>query len=79
MFKSQDKTLKHYEKLREGNLEMQNIVCWLEEYSGANSQHKEIVKNIKKKSYQSNTAFKPMLAQIIKPLASSYFSSNILL
>jgi hypothetical protein len=54
IFKSDDKTLQHLDKLKESNQDIQNIIGWLEEYS-AGHNNKDIYNNIKKKSEQRLT------------------------
>ena len=49
IFKTDDKTLKHLDKLKEGNNEIQNIICWLEEFSN-NTITKDIYTKHKNKS-----------------------------
>jgi hypothetical protein len=48
IFKSDDKTLKHLDKLKENNKEIQNIICWLEEFN-ISSYTKDLYSNVKKK------------------------------
>jgi hypothetical protein len=51
IFKSDDQTLRHLDKLKDGNQDIQNIIGWLENYSAGNND-KDIYNNIKKKSEQ---------------------------
>ena len=53
IFKSDDKTLKHLDKLKENNKEIQNIICWLEEFN-ISTYTKDIYSNVKKKHETSD-------------------------
>jgi hypothetical protein len=68
IFKSDDKTLRHLDKLKESNKEIENIICWLEEYSGS-GKSKEIYNNIRKKTekVKNPEVIKKLIAESIKP------------
>lgn len=72
-FKSDDTTLKHYEKLKETNKEYKHIINWVEEYSSLNAKQKDLSNVFKKNNYFSN---KPVEVPIIKnSYLSNYLSS----
>ena len=54
IFKSDEKTLKHLEKLKEENQDIQLILNWVEEYSTLNT-NQNIFNNLKKKEFSSST------------------------
>ena len=70
IFKSDEKTLKHLEKLKEENQDVKIILNWVEEYSTLNMNH-DISNTLKKTNYNSGQK----AHQIATFKQNSYFSN----
>lgn len=66
--------MRHHEKLKENNTDINNVLDWVEECSGVNNKQKEILKNLKQANFNSNQK----VQNIIIPNSKLNYFSNFL-
>lgn len=77
VFKSDEKTIKHFEKLKENNQDIHITLNWVEEFSSMNANQKEIINTIKKKSHNYTSSSKNCTLPIPKnSYLSNYFTNE---
>jgi hypothetical protein len=76
IFKSDENSLKHLEKLKEGNKDFGLTFNWLREFSTINTNDKNVIDAVKKKNYTSNK-YQSNNISIKNAYISNYFSNEI--
>lgn len=75
-FKSDDKSFKNFEKLKNGNPEMQTLFNFINEYSQLNYNQKQDINNMKQKKDNTNNCKNTPIPLTKNNYLSNYFSSN---